>query len=109
MIALHPSPLNYRIRSRLHREDEAVGFYAMGSHRVVPLARECEVVGIETARAPTEGETWEIDGDLIRGDTEFEIQVDRFTYRLSTSSFFQVNRHLRSTMLRLRRWRGSFG
>src|SRR5438874_1988569 len=100
-IALHPSPLNYRIRSRLHREDEAVGFYAMGSHRVVPLARECEVVGIETARAPTEGETWEIDGNLMRGDTEFEIQVDRFTYRLSTSSFFQINRHLLSTMLRL--------
>src|SRR6184192_3508314 len=45
-IDIHPSPLNYRIRSRLHQEGDAVGFFAMGSHRVVPLARECEVVGI---------------------------------------------------------------
>jgi 23S rRNA (uracil1939-C5)-methyltransferase len=100
-IALHPSPLNYRMRSRLHRDGDAVGFYAMGSHRVVPLARECEVVGIETARHPMEGETWEIDGRLIGGDLEIEIRVDQFTYRLSTRSFFQVNRHLLSTMLRL--------
>ena len=100
-IALHPSPLNYRMRSRLHRDGEAIGFYAMGSHRVVPLARECEVVGVETAKHPMEGETWEIDGRLIRGDVEIEIRVDQFIYRLSTSSFFQVNRHLLSTMLRL--------
>ena len=100
-IAMHPSPLNYRIRSRLHREGDAVGFYASGSHRVVPLAAECEVVGIATARDPMEGETWEIDRKLIRGDVEIRIDVDGFTYRLSTSSFFQVNRHLLSTMLRL--------
>jgi tRNA/tmRNA/rRNA uracil-C5-methylase (TrmA/RlmC/RlmD family) len=100
-IALHPSALNYRMRSRLHRDGDAVGFYAMGSHRVVPLARECEVVGIETAQHPTEGETWDIDGRLIRGDVEIEIRVDQFTFRLSTNSFFQVNRHLLSTMLRL--------
>src|SRR5215212_6320168 len=50
-IAVHPSPLNYRLRSRLHREGEAIGFYAMRSHRVVPLAKECEVVGVETAKA----------------------------------------------------------
>jgi tRNA/tmRNA/rRNA uracil-C5-methylase (TrmA/RlmC/RlmD family) len=48
-ITLHPSPLNYRIRSRLHVDGQAVGFYAMGSHRVVPLVRECEVVGPLTA------------------------------------------------------------
>src|SRR5437763_1917089 len=48
-IAIHPSPLNYRLRSRLHREGDAVGFYAMKSNRVVPLARECEVVGVKTA------------------------------------------------------------
>ena len=101
LIAIHPSPLNYRMRSRLHREGDAVGFYAMGSHRVVPLARECEVVGIETARNPVEGEIWEIDGRLIRGDQELIIRVDQFTYRLSTSSFFQVNRHLLGTLLRL--------
>jgi tRNA/tmRNA/rRNA uracil-C5-methylase (TrmA/RlmC/RlmD family) len=100
-IALHPSPLNYRMRSRLHRDGDAVGFYAMGSHRVVPLARECEVVGIKTAQDPIEGERWEIDGRLIHGEQEIEIRVDRFNYRLSTSSFFQVNRHLLATMLRL--------
>ena len=100
-IAMHPSPLNYRIRSRLHREGDAVGFYAMRSNRVVPLVPECEVVGIETAKHPMEGETWEIDGRLIRGDVEIEIRVDQYTYRLSTNSFFQVNRHLLSTMLRL--------
>lgn len=100
-IAVHPSPLNYRLRSRLHREGEAVGFYAMGSHRVVPLVPECEVVGIETARNPAEGETWEIDGAVLSGDRELTMRIDEFTYRLSTSSFFQVNRHLLSTMLRL--------
>lgn len=100
-IALHPSALNYRMRSRLHREGDAIGFYATRSNRVVPLVPECEVVGVETAKHPMGGETWEIDGRLIRGDVEVEIRVDRFTYRLSTNSFFQVNRHLLSTMLRL--------
>src|SRR5438045_5733922 len=36
-IAIHGSPLNYRLRSRLHREGDAIGFFAMGSHRVAPL------------------------------------------------------------------------
>src|SRR5438876_1328181 len=83
-IAIHPSPLNYRLRSRLHRDGDAVGFYAMGSHRVVPLARECEVVGVATARLfgvaqaippATAGKiagatlsTWEIDGQVITGE-----------------------------------------
>src|SRR5688500_10396133 len=49
-ITIHPSPLNYRIRSRLQTDGEAVGFYAMRSNRVVPLPEECEVVGLETAR-----------------------------------------------------------
>lgn len=49
-ISIHPSPLNYRIRSRLHRDGDAVGFFAMRSNRVVPLARACEVVGVETAK-----------------------------------------------------------
>ena len=100
-IALHPSPLNYRLRSRLHRQGEAIGFYAMGSHRVVPLARECEVVGVETAQHPMDGETWEIDGRRITDERELTVLVDQFAYRLSTSSFFQVNRHLLSTMLHL--------
>src|SRR6266545_1597043 len=160
-ISIHPSPLNYRLRSRLHRDGEAIGFYAMGSHRVVPLSAECEVVGIETARrfgvgpppsaAAAEGRgatlsIWDVDGRLFRGvgppppaaaaegrgatlsiwdvdgwlfrgvgpppsaaaaegrgatEQELTIRVDRFAYRLSTSSFFQVNRHLLGTMLRL--------
>ena len=102
-IALHASPLNYRLRSRLHRDGDTIGFYAMRSNRVVPLARECEVVGIETARAfgtpaspPADRELWDIDGHVI---TEGELVIDG--YHLSTDAFFQVNRHLLRTMLRL--------
>ena len=47
-VTMHPSPLNYRIRSRLHREGDAVGFYAMRSNRVVQLSDACEVVGVQT-------------------------------------------------------------
>ena len=106
-ITIHPSPLNYRLRSRLHSDGNAVGFYAMGSNRVVPLAKECEVVGVETASlcrgglqpAHTKGtdtDIWEVDGQHI---TEGELTIAG--YHLSTDSFFQVNRHLLGTMLRL--------
>ena len=98
---VHPSPLNYRLRSRLHREGDAVGFYAMRSNRVVPLARECEVVGIETARHPVEGEQWELDHELIRDDRDLTIDAAGYTFHLHTRAFFQVNRHLLGTMLRL--------
>ena len=100
-IAIHSSPLNYRLRSRLHRDGDAVGFFATGSHRVVPLPPECEVVGKETAKHPVEGATWEIEGRVIAGDAPITIHVDAFTYMLSPSSFFQVNRHLLGTLLRL--------
>lgn len=112
-IAIHPSPLNYRLRSRLHREGDAVGFYAMRSNRVVPLASECEVVGVETAKAfgapasPPAGpaalhdDLWELDGNVITDERDLTITVDDFTYRLDTRAFFQVNRHLLGTMLRL--------
>ncbi len=100
-IRIHPSPLNYRLRSRLHRDGDAVGFYAMRSNRVVPLARECEVVGVETARVAPEGESWEVDGELIRDDRDLTLTVDAYTYRLHTRAFFQVNRHLLATLLRL--------
>jgi 23S rRNA (uracil1939-C5)-methyltransferase len=104
-IRVHPSPLNYRLRSRLHRQGDAVGFYAMRSNQVVPLVPECEVVGVETARhaaqAPAETDLWELDGALIAGEAELVITVDDFTYRLDTRAFFQVNRHLLGTMLRL--------
>jgi 23S rRNA (uracil1939-C5)-methyltransferase len=100
-INIHPSPLNYRLRSRLHRDGDAVGFYAMRSNRVVPLAKECEVVGVATAEEPEEGEQWELDGELVRDERELTITVDAYTYRLHTRAFFQVNRHLLGTMLHL--------
>lgn len=124
-IALHPSPLNYRLRSRLHREGDAIGFFAMRSNRVVPLAPECEVVGVETARRVaagaltrrpvaegsrpvaegshryTEDELWELEHEVIDEQRELSIHVDTFTYRLHTRAFFQVNRHLLGTMIAL--------
>src|ERR1043166_1598746 len=117
-VALHVSPLNYRLRSRLHEEDGAVGFYAMRSNRVVPLARECEVVGVETAHHPIPGETWEIEGRVVPASTPAgdaassprragrspagrrDDVVTILGYHLSPGAFFQVNRHLLETMLR---------
>src|SRR4051794_1406950 len=95
-IAIHPSPLNYRLRSRLHRDGDKVGFYAMRTNDVVPLPRECEVVGVQTREHPREGETWEVDGRLI---TAGELMIDG--YHVTTDSFFQVNRHLLGTMREL--------
>ncbi|HEV7922786.1 MAG TPA: TRAM domain-containing protein [Thermoanaerobaculia bacterium] len=93
-ITVHPSPLNYRLRSRLHEEEGAVGFYAMRSHRVVPLAPECEVVGVETAKHPVAGQSWEVEGTVV---TSGELVING--YHVSTEAFFQVNRHLLSTLL----------
>ncbi|HJW93230.1 MAG TPA: hypothetical protein VJ901_06405 [Thermoanaerobaculia bacterium] len=95
-VTIHPSPLNYRLRSRLHTDGENVGFYAMQSHRVVPLARECEVVGLQTREHPMPVEMWEVDGRVI---TEGELRIEGYT--VSTETFFQVNRHLLQTMLTL--------
>jgi tRNA/tmRNA/rRNA uracil-C5-methylase (TrmA/RlmC/RlmD family) len=95
-IAIHPSPLNYRLRSRLHRDGDKVGFYAMRTNDVVPLPPECEVVGLRTREAPHDGETWEVDGKLI---AEGEMTIDG--YYVTTDAFFQVNRHLLATMRRL--------
>ena len=81
---MHPSPLNTGCASRLHREGDAIGFYAMRSNRVVPLARECEVVGGEDFQHPLEGETWEIGGELL---TEGAMMIDG--YYVTTDSFFQ--------------------
>ncbi len=116
-IGIHPSPLNYRIRSRVHRDGDKIGFYAMRSNRVVPLARECEVVGIETALwsaaampplssgqssgMATALQIWEIDNELIHDEREITFRVAEFHYLLSTRAFFQVNRHLLATLLRL--------
>jgi tRNA/tmRNA/rRNA uracil-C5-methylase (TrmA/RlmC/RlmD family) len=95
-IAIHPSPLNYRLRSRLHRDGDKAGFYAMRTNDVVPLPRECEVVGLQTREHPREGETWEVDGKLI---AEGALTIDGFY--VTTDAFFQVNRHLLGTMRRL--------
>jgi 23S rRNA (uracil1939-C5)-methyltransferase len=105
-ITVHPSPLNYRIRSRLHRDGGKVGFYATRTNDVVQLPAECEVVGVETARALSSGasmtsagaelQIWEVDGKLI---TEGELTIDGF--HVTTDVFFQVNRHLLGTMRRL--------
>jgi len=92
-IALHPSPLNYRLRSRLHRDGDAVGFFAMRSNEVVPLARECEVVGVRTRENAMEGETWEVEGQLVR---DGEMLIDG--YHVTADAFFQVNRHLLGTL-----------
>ena len=99
-ITIHASPLNYRIRSRLHGDGDAVGFYAMRSNRVVPLVKECEVVGVKTASSvgalPAEKEIWEVNGQLI---TEGEMTIEG--YYVTTDAFFQVNRHLLQTLLQL--------
>jgi tRNA/tmRNA/rRNA uracil-C5-methylase (TrmA/RlmC/RlmD family) len=100
-IRMHPSPLNYRIRSRLHRDDDATGFFAMRSNRVVPLSEECEVVGVRTAHAPSEGEQWELGNEVVRDEREITISVKDITYQLHTRAFFQVNRHLLGTMIDL--------
>jgi len=87
-IAIHPSPLNYRLRSRLHRDGDAIGFYAAQSNRVVPLSADCEVVGLKLRDQPVEGESWEVDGPILG-------------CHVTHDAFFQVNRHLLATMLRL--------
>ena len=104
-IAIHPSPLNYRLRSRLHRHGAKVGFYAARTNDVVQLPAECEVVGVETARTfsihqngGTAGELriWEVDGRLI---TDGDFTIDG--YHVTTDAFFQVNRHMLFTLREL--------
>ncbi len=53
------------------------------------------------ARDDDSREIWEVDGRLIDDVREIAIDVDRYHFRLSTDVFFQVNRHLLATMLRL--------
>src|SRR5688572_7049880 len=87
-IAIHPSPLSYRLRSRLQTDGNATGFYAMRSNRVVPLTTECEVVGRLTAAAfgiesgnlsdPPSSEVWEVDDQLVTGHRELTLHVDEF-------------------------------
>jgi 23S rRNA (uracil1939-C5)-methyltransferase len=46
-------------------------------------------------------EIWDVDGHLFTGDRELSITVAPYTWRLSTNAFFQVNRHLLGTLIRL--------
>lgn len=120
-LVVHPSPLNYRLRSRLHfaADDRRPGFFATRTNRVVPLSDQCEVVGpltirhlsdLESLAAGEDGggsiETFEngaVFSASIAGDesdaAEVTIDVAGFHYELSTASFFQVNRHLLTTMI----------
>ena len=121
-IHVHPSPLNYRLRSRLHRDEDRIGFFAMRSNRVVPLAEECEVVGLRTAAVfgtrsggaagfsppsepgglkPAAPQIWDVGNDLVFDERELTLTAGTYTWRLHTRAFFQVNRHLLGTMVRL--------
>ncbi|MFN2239481.1 MAG: class I SAM-dependent RNA methyltransferase [Thermoanaerobaculia bacterium] len=118
-IAVTPSPLTYRLRSRLHvsRGAEALpGFFERRSHQVVPLPEECEIVGPEVlghlgelreAAGQIPGgamETFENgpeltvsltpDGSDARSGGETRIRVAGSEFLLDVRSFFQVNRHL---------------
>lgn len=118
-IAVSPSPLTYRLRSRLHvsRGAEALpGFFERRSHEVVPLPEECEIVGPEVlvhldelreAAGQIPGgamETFENGPELTvsltpegseeRSGGETRIRIAGSEFLLDVRSFFQVNRHL---------------
>jgi 23S rRNA (uracil1939-C5)-methyltransferase len=123
-IRIHASPLNYRVRSRLHAAGGRFGFFAARSNEVVPLPPECEVVGPavlenlaelagfahDSAASPYETfssvETFETDLALAVAGPGGEgaptrIRIRNFDYELSTDAFFQVNRHLHGTLIDL--------
>lgn len=118
-ITIHPSPLNYRLRSRLHPDGKgSFGFFAPRSHRVVPLPPECEVVGpillanidriVEAVGTKHTGsiEIFETSTEITIAPAddqgpEIEITVGPDRFHFATGSFFQVNRHLLETLVRL--------
>jgi 23S rRNA (uracil1939-C5)-methyltransferase len=115
-INVHASPLNYRLRSRLQVQEGKAGFFALRSHEVVPLPRECEVVGplvihhLDRIRAVAaevgNGEILTLENsaqlEISSGSTrELPLEVNGFTYTVSTAAFFQVNRHLLASLLNL--------
>ena len=122
-VKIHPSPLNYRLRSRLQVDParSAVGFFAPRTYDVVDLTPSCEVVGplsiseldsIKRVALEQSAESvllWEDEAGLVvepvrkyapppRGN-ERTLVVDRYRYRVSTTAFFQVNRHLLSSLI----------
>ena len=115
-IAVHPSPLNYRLRSRLQVDHHqgSIGFFESGTHRVVPLPDECEVVGpgVITHLAALKARAGEApfiqtfedgrqfaSGSNLDAFDRLSIRVRDFTYQLSLDSFFQVNRHLLGALI----------
>ncbi|HXI13117.1 MAG TPA: TRAM domain-containing protein [Thermoanaerobaculia bacterium] len=119
-ITLHPSPLRYRLRSRLQISAQGeVGFFAERSHTVVPLPEECEVVGpalIRNLRRVTalakrgtasqiecfeNEQSFDLSSDDDAEGVAVSIEVGAFRFALSTKAFFQVNRHLLSKLVEL--------
>src|SRR5687767_14116609 len=113
-IRVHASPLNYRLRSRLQVENGELGFFALGTHRVVPLPAACEVVGPavishlealrERAKRLDQGEIETLENSarfVTQPGQTLTLDVEGFRFDISTETFFQVNRHLLSTLLRL--------
>lgn len=114
-IRIHPSALNYRLRSRLHVDKTSMGFFEQGSHRVVPLPSECEVTGPEVirhladlrdvAKSASSIRTFETEKSFVAENadqemsTTVEVEVRQFSYHLSLTSFFQVNRHLLGSLI----------
>lgn len=121
-IRLHASPLNYRLRSRLRADDRdpwKVGFYARRSNDVVPLSEKCEIVGPALLRHLGALGGVARDGkvvDVFESEENFSfaarseedeagvpvaLRVSGRSYTLSTTTFFQVNRHLLGRLLEL--------
>ncbi|MBI2212445.1 MAG: class I SAM-dependent RNA methyltransferase [Acidobacteria bacterium] len=121
-IRLHASPLNYRLRSRLHADPSdpgSVGFYARKSNDVVPISERCEVIGpallgnLDALRNVARGgavidafESSHAFSYAARPDDDTKgvpvaLEVGSRTYTLSTTTFFQVNRHLLGRLIAL--------
>lgn len=121
-VRLHASPLNYRLRSRLHTDPSdpwRVGFYARRSNEVVPLHEKCEIVGPAllaqlaalggVARGGAVIDAFESSHGLFfapRPDDDttgfpVALEVAGRSYTLSTTTFFQVNRHLLGRLVAL--------
>lgn len=121
-LPISASPLEYRIRNQFHVErfggETRVGFHARRSHRLVPLDG-CEIVSARTrqklAELAADGalppgrlealETIETDaghalalagagGNAAAGAAPaLDVRVDGRPFRVSVTSFFQVNRY----------------
>jgi tRNA/tmRNA/rRNA uracil-C5-methylase (TrmA/RlmC/RlmD family) len=119
---LHASPLNYRLRSRLHTDPSdpwKVGFYAKKSNDIVPLSDRCEIVGpallqhlaalggiarngaMIDAFESSHAFSFATRGDDDAAGVPVALEVGHRSYTLSTTTFFQVNRHLLGRLIAL--------